>query len=149
MPTIESTIRISAPVDAVYAIAQDNESFPEFMEDVVSLEIIERDGAKVTSDWVGLISAFAMKVKWRQEDVWNDEERRCDYRQVKGDFDEMAGSWEFIEEDGGTKFVSRMDYVYKVPGLGPLVAKVVHGLVTKNVESAMAAIKDRAESQSA
>ncbi len=145
MPTVETTTWIDAPLDRVYAIAKDNDSFPEYMKDLQSLTIVERDGARVVSDWVGVVTAFGVKVRWRQEDVWDDEARTCRFRQLQGDYDAMSGEWRFREEAGGTRFESTLDYTYTVPGLGPLVGKVLHGLVTKNLEATLEAIKTRAE----
>ncbi len=38
----------------------------------------------------------------------------------------------FREENGGTRFDQTLDYEYNVPTLGPLVKKVIHGIVKKN-----------------
>jgi len=147
MPTVESSTWINAPLDVVYGIAQDNASFPEFMKDVQSLTITEQDGGRVVSDWVGIVSAFGLKVRWTQEDVWNDEAHTCTFRQVKGDYDRLDGVWTFTEENSGTKFESVVNYEYVVPGVGPLVKKVVHSLVVKNLDGVLEAIKARAESR--
>lgn len=145
MPTVETSVWIEAPLAKVYAIAQDNRSFPEFMKDVKSLEIVEEEGSRVVSDWVGIIPQFMLKVRWRQEDVWDDAAHRCEFRQVSGDYDKMEGWWLFAAENGGTRFDSFLDYEYNVPTLGPLVKKVIFGIVTKNMENLQAAIKARAE----
>lgn len=146
MPRVESSIWIDAPVAHVYAVAKDNESFPEFMNDVESLNIIERDGNRIVSDWVGVISTFGLKIRWRQEDVWNEANASCQFHQVQGDYDSLSGTWNFVEERGGTRFDSVLEYEYVVPGLGPLVKKVVHGIVVKNMDGVLSAIKQRAES---
>ncbi len=97
------------------------------------------------SDWVGLVSAFGLKVRWTQEDVWDDSAHTCTFRQLKGDYDELNGVWKLYEENGGTRFDSVVNYEYMVPGLGPLVKKVVHSLVVKNLDGVLEAIKARAE----
>jgi len=145
MPNVETTTLIQAPLAKVYAISKDNRSFPEFMKDVKSLEIIEEKDGKVVSDWVGIVPNFGIKMRWRQEDSWDDAAKTCHFRQVSGDFDSMEGDWEFHEENGGTRFDSKMEYEYTVPTLGPLVKKVIHGIVTKNMENLLGAIKARAE----
>lgn len=145
MPTVESTIWVGAPLERVYEIAKDNESFPEFMKDVKSLTVVETDGNRVVSDYVGLIPQFMLKVRWRQEDVWDDENHLCTFRQVSGDYDKLEGTWKFQVENGGTRFDSFLEYEYNVPTLGPLVKKVVHMIVVKNVEGILEAIKARAE----
>ncbi len=147
MPTVETTTVIHAPIDKVYAIARDNRSFPDFMEDVKSLTVTEEDGDRIVSDWVGVVSAFNIKVRWTQEDVWDPGEHTCKFRQLKGDYDKMEGTWKLIDMGQNmTRFESHVDYEYVVPGLGPLVKKVIHSLVVKNLDSVLAAIKTRAES---
>jgi ribosome-associated toxin RatA of RatAB toxin-antitoxin module len=145
MPHVSVSVWIQAPLEKVYAIAKDNASFPEFMDDVVSLTIVEQEGNRVVSDWVGLIPTFRLKVRWRQEDLWNDENHTCAFRQVKGDYDQLEGTWEFIEENGGTTLKTELDYEYNVPTLGALVKKVIHNIVIKNLEGMNAAFKKRAE----
>ncbi|MCC6402857.1 MAG: SRPBCC family protein [Fimbriimonadaceae bacterium] len=145
MPRVETTLWIQAPVEKVYQIARNNEDFPNFMDDVSSLTIVEQDGLRVVSDWVGVIPTFGLKVKWRQEDVWDESAHRCEFRQLSGDYDAMSGTWQLSEEDGGTRFDSVLDYEYKVPGIGPLVTKVVHNLVVKNLAGVLQALKERAE----
>lgn len=146
MPTIETTVWIDKPLDKVYEVAKDNAAFPEFMHDVKSLTIVEEDGPRVVSDWVGLVPQFMLKVRWRQEDVWDDAARTCTFRQLSGDYDSMDGVWRFTEEKGGTRFDSSVNYEYTVPTLGPLVKKVIHALVVKNLDGVLNSIKKRAES---
>lgn len=145
MPIVETTVHIDAPLERVYEVAKDNRSFPEFMKDVKSLEIVETDGPRVVSDWVGIVPTFGLKLRWRQEDVWDDVEHVCRFRQLKGDYDKLEGTWLFREEDGGTRFESVLDYEYMVPGVGALVKKVVHNLVIKNMDGVLGAIKERSE----
>jgi len=147
MPTVETSVLIDAPLETVYAIARDNRAFPEFMSDVKSVSIVESDGHRVVSDWVGVVPTFGLKIRWRQEDRWDDADHVCEFRQVSGDYDRLEGRWKFGEEQGGTRFDSVLEYEYVVPGLGPLVKKVVHSLVVKNMEGVLGAIKQRAESR--
>lgn len=145
MPTVEVTTWINAPVEKVYAIAKECERYPEYMKAVVSLDIIEREDNRVVADWVGLVKQFNLKVRWTQEDLWDDATTSSKFRQVKGDYDKMEGTWKFIEENGGTRFDQFLDYEYNVPTLGPLVKKLVLYLFRTQLEAAGEAIKGRAE----
>ena len=147
MPTVQTSTWIDAPIGLVYAVAKDNETFPEYMDDVVSLVVVEKDGDRVVSDWVGVISTFGLKIRWQQEDVWNDGAHECTFSQISGDYDKLEGSWRFTEENGGTRFDSDLEYEYVVPGIGPLIKKVIHNIVVKNMDGVLAAIKARAESR--
>ncbi len=147
MPIVETQVRIQAPIETVYGIAQDNESFPEFMADVQSVNVIEKSSSKVVSDWVGIVSAFGLKIRWTQEDIWDDASKTCHFKMLKGDYDKLEGVWSFQEEGSDTIFKSVVDYEYKVPGIGALVYKVIHSLVVKNLDDTLNAIKIRAEQQ--
>ncbi len=147
MPTVETSVLINAPLAIVYEIAKDNRSFPEFMDDVKSLDVIEEDGSRVVSIWVGTVPTFGIKIRWTQQDVWDEEAHTCKFNQVKGDYDLLEGNWTFTETEGKTRFDSTLEYEYKVPGLGALVGKVIHNIVIKNMDGVLGAIKDRAESR--
>ena len=144
MPTVETTCLINAPLERVYEIAKDSRSFPEYMKDVQSVTPIESDGNRFVSDWVGTVPTFGLKIRWRQEDVWNDEDHRCDFRQLQGDYDKLEGVWTFRSEGAGTRFDQKVDYEYNVPTLGPLIKKVIHAIVVKNLESINEAFAKRA-----
>jgi ribosome-associated toxin RatA of RatAB toxin-antitoxin module len=145
MPTVETTIWIDAPVEKVYAIAKDSERYPEYMKAVESLTVTSREGSRVVADWVGLITQFNLKVRWTQEEIWDDSTNSSRFSQVKGDYDKMEGTWKFSEENGGTRFDQFLDYEYNVPTLGPLVKKLILHLVKSQLEAASEAIKKRAE----
>ena len=145
MPTVETTIWIDAPVEKVYAIAKDSERYPEYMKAVESLTVTSREGSRVVADWVGLITQFNLKVRWTQEEIWDDSTTSSLFSQVKGDYDKMEGTWKFSAENGGTRFDQFLDYEYNVPTLGPLVKKLILHLVKSQLEAASEAIKKRAE----
>ena len=145
MPTVDTSVWIDAPLEKVYAIAKRSEAYPEYMKDVQSVTPVEREGNRVVADWVGIVSQFQLKVRWRQEEAWDDAAHSSEFRQLQGDYDEMHGSWAFREENGGTRFDQSMSYEYSVPTLGPLVKKVIQSLTRKNLEGIGEAIKARAE----
>lgn len=145
MPTVDTSVWINAPLEKVYAIAKDSERYPEFMKEVQSLTIVERAEGRVVSDWVGIVPTFGLKVRWRQEEVWNDADHQSRFKQLSGDYDSLEGTWTFREENGGTRFDQHLDYEYNVPTLGPLVKKVIFNIVKNNLESVNAGFKKRAE----
>jgi len=145
MPTVETTAWINAPLEKVYAIAKDSEAYPEYMKDVQSLTPVEREGTRFVADWVGVVPTFGLKVRWRQEELWDDATHSSTFRQLSGDYDKLEGTWKFREENGGTRFDQFVDYEYNVPTLGPLVKKVIHSIVQKNLDNINEAFKKRAE----
>lgn len=145
MPIVETTVWIDAPLEQVYAIARNSKTYPEYMKDVKSVTPVEEDGNRFVADWVGIIPTFGLKVRWRQEEVWDDSNHSSSFHQVSGDYDKLAGTWSFREENGGTRFEQSLEYEYNVPTLGPLVKKVIHNIVVKNLENINQAFKYKAE----
>ncbi len=149
MPTVTSEITVDTNVDQVYALAKNVEKFPEFMPDVESVKITADDGmGRTTSEWVGKIKQFNRTLKWTEEDVWNDAERACSFRQLKGDFTEYSGVWKFEPEGGNekTKIVLAIDYAFEVPLIGSIIKGVLQKLVQQNCDQMLEALKKHAES---
>ena len=149
MPRIEETVEISAPLETVWAVAQDVESFPEFMPDVRSLKVVERspDGLRTVTEWEGVIKEFKRTVRWTEEDVWDPQARTCSFRMLEGDFDSYEGLWTFSEQDGKVRFRCTVDYEYDVPLIGPLIKNIVALKMKQNAANILQAIKERAESR--
>ena len=147
LPTIQNSVSISASPDSVYRIARDVERFPDFMPDVQRITVVEADpdGRRQVVEWVGLIPSFRLTVKWTEEDLWDDQERTCHFRQVKGDFTEYGGAWRFIADGSGTRFESEVHYELEIPTIGPLIRGVVRKIMIDNVDRLQVAIKKRAE----
>jgi ribosome-associated toxin RatA of RatAB toxin-antitoxin module len=147
MPTVETSVLIDAPLEKVYAIAKQSEAYPEYMKEVLSVTPVEREGSRFVADWVGVVPTFGLKVRWRQEEVWDDVTHSSKFRQLTGDYDQLEGEWKFLEEEGGTRFTQHLEYEYNVPTLGLLVKKVIHTIVVKNLEAINDAFARRAASE--
>lgn len=147
MPQVELESIVQAPLETVYAVARDVEAFPDFMPDVKSVRILEKsdDGSRTLTEWVAYASQLKLQVKWTEEDLWDDAARTCRFRQVKGDYDQMEGLWEFLPHPEGTLFRSTLNYELRVPLLGAIVQKVVQHLVTQNLKGILDGVKARAE----
>ena len=147
MPHIENHVTINAPLDKVFALARDAESFPQFMPDVESVTVTERspDGNRAVTDWVAVASDFKLKVRWTEEDLWDEGEHSCLFRQLTGDYTAYGGLWTFISEGAATRFQSEIDYELDIPLIGPLLKAVVARLMQSNTQKILEAIKSRAE----
>jgi uncharacterized membrane protein len=147
MPTIELSLLVDAPVERVYSVARDVEAFPDIMEDLQSLSVLERsdDGNRTLTAWVGLIREFKMTVKWTQEDRWDPATYRDDFQMLKGDMDSMSGYWQFTPEEGQTRFDSVVNYEYNVPLIGNMIKALIKKKMEANLDAQMKAIKAKAE----
>jgi coenzyme Q-binding protein COQ10 len=147
MPIVNAELQISAPVDTVYAVARDVERFPEFMEDVQSVKILEQTPEKQVSEWSSIIKEFNRTIKWTELDYWDNAAKTCRWEQTEGDFTSYEGGWEFVANDAGTLAKLTINYEYNVPLIGALIQGLVKKKMQSNVESMLAAIKQEAESR--
>jgi len=143
MPSLEATIVIDAPARVVYELTKDQERFPEFMPDVESVTILEREGARVVSRWKTLVEEAP--IEWTEVDIFDDEALRVDYRLTEGDLDKFEGTWTFSDGAGCTNVRLVVEYDFGVPTLAELIGPTLHKKVKENAEMMLAALKREAE----
>ncbi len=143
MASVEASTVIRAPLDRVYALAKDVERFPQFMPDLESVSILERIPGGTVTQWVGVVQG--RKIRWIEEDAWDDARHVCDFRQRSGDFSRYEGSWMFEALPEGTRTSLAVEYELDIPLAGPLLSTLVKVLMRKNCESMLAALKGQLE----
>ena len=145
MPFVEVSIDVAAPARDVYELAKDQERFPEFMPDVESVTVIERRADVILTRWKTLVEEAP--IEWTEEDRFDDERIRIDYKLIEGDLDTFEGSWTFAEQDGVTHVVLGVEYDFGVPTLAELIGPTLERKVRENSEMMLAALKKEAESK--
>ena len=143
MPYVETSIEVAASAKTVYELAKEQERFPEFMPDVESVEVLERHPDRVITRWKSLVEEAP--IEWTEEDRFDDETPRIDYKLLEGDLDKFEGSWTFAERDGKTHVVLGVDYDFGVPTLAELIGPTLQRKVQENSEMMLRALKAEAE----
>jgi ribosome-associated toxin RatA of RatAB toxin-antitoxin module len=145
---VESSVEINGPIENVFALAKNVESFPEFMPDVKSITVLERsaDGLRTVCEWVGIVKEFKTTIKWTEEDIWDDDAHTCVFSLMKGDYSKYSGKWKFTDLGGRTRFDSEIEVEYDVPLVGALIKGLIARKMKENVDGMLAAIKERVES---
>jgi len=143
MPFVETHVVVDAPARAVYELAKDQERFPEFMPDVELVTVLERGAGRIVSRWKTLVEDAP--IEWIEEDLFDDDALRVDYKLLEGDLDTFEGSWTFEELDGVTHVTLGVEYDFGVPTLAELIGPTLHKKVRENSEMMLAALKSEAE----
>ncbi len=143
MAQVAATAFIRAALDDVYALAKDVEAFPSFMPDMESITVLQREGTRTVTEWVGVVQG--RKVRWVEDDEWDDTRHACTFRQREGDFTKYEGTWTFAASGGGTETTLAVDFELELPLAGALLSNLLKVLVRKNLESMLMAMKARLE----
>jgi len=143
MPYVEATIAVNAPASAVYELAKEQDRFPEFMPDVETVTVLERHPDRVLTKWKTLVEEAP--IEWIEEDRFNDDALRIEYKLLEGDLDTFEGAWTFDETDGVTNVKLTVEYDFGVPTLAELIGPTLRKKVRENSEMMLAALKREAE----
>lgn len=141
----EHTVEVAAPIARCFEIAADLERAPDWQTSLVSVGVLERDGAGRPALVETVSDAKVKTVKARLRFSY-DPPGRIDCVQERGDMKAMTGRWTF-EDLGGAR--TRATYAMEVdPGRmlgmllrGPAVDRVREVLVVQAAEE----LKARAE----
>lgn len=142
---IKEEIDVSAPASLVYSVASDTEKFPEFMPDVRSVKIIEKNGNFQKTQWEADVDGIVFK--WEEEEIFYPEKMYLEYKLIKGDIDKFEGYWQVISvSEKKSKLVLYLDFDVNIPMLSSLIMPTIKQKVRKNAQLMLKAIKERAES---
>jgi coenzyme Q-binding protein COQ10 len=142
---LKEEIEINANQDIVFKVMLDLEKFPEFMEDVKKITILQDEGNKRISEWEAEIDGLLFK--WQEEDIYHPQEYKLTYKLIKGDLDKFEGYWEIIKlNDNKSKLVIFLSFDLNIPTLKSLIMPTIKFKVKKNLALMLKAIKSRAES---
>ena len=154
MPQVKSNVIIQAPLALVWELAQDVESFPKIMPDLVKVEILETTQpapttTRTVTEWHGRIKQFNRSIVWTEEDIWNHEEKACHFWQLKGDFTDYRGVWKFGEVGNETQLDLTVEYSFDIPLVGALMKGVLQKLMQQNAAMMSSSLKTEAERRKA
>jgi len=145
--TVMLTQIAKAPLDKVYSIAKQVERFPQWLDYVTAIRILERqeDGRIVLSEWEASVPLLGLKARWVERDEWDDERRFCHFALQEGDLDRYEGIWQFEPHPEGTLMRLEITYEYRLPVGGTLVQQLVRKVVEQMGQKLLSGIARAAE----
>lgn len=143
MPYVEVSLPVNASREAIYPILKEMEKYPDFMADLVSVEVIERAGNTTVTKWVSNVDGRI--IKWTERDVFDDAGFHIAYKQIEGDLKKFEGEWILTPLDGATEIKLTVDFEFGIPMIAGLLNPILKKKVKANSENMLKAIKDRLE----
>lgn len=145
MPYVEVALPVNAERDQIYPILKDMEKYPEFMADLVSVEVIERKDNTTISKWVSNVDGRI--IKWTELDTFDDINMHISYKQTEGDLKRFEGEWILTPVTGGTEIKLTVDFEFGIPMIAGLLNPILKRKVRDNSMNMLSAIKERMENQ--
>ena len=143
MPYVESKITINGDGNKIYEIIKDMASYPNFMKDLVSVEIRERGEDYTISHWV--TNADGRKIVWTERDTFYPEDLKITYVQTEGDLKKMEGAWTIVEQADGCEVTLAVDFEFGIPMIAGLLNPILKKKVRENSENMLNSIKEQIE----
>nr|PZN42117.1 MAG: cyclase [Bacillota bacterium] len=139
MPYVEVSTVIPAPREKVWQYVADMPSYPKFMPSLKKLVVEERQGNRTVTYWEAVVKGATLK--WREEDLFDEENYRIHYRQLSGDLKKFEGDWILEEVEGGTKVTLTVDFEIGIPMFAAMLNPVAKILVKENAEGMLEAVR--------
>lgn len=147
MPYVEVALPVASSADLIYPIIKDMEKYPQFMHDLVSVEVIDRAPGTTTTRWVSNVDGRI--IRWTEIDVFDDANKHISYKQIDGDLKRFEGEWILTElEDGTTEIKLTVDFEFGIPMIAGLLNPLLKKKVRDNSMNMLKAIKERLEQSS-
>lgn len=139
MSKTSTSVEIKAPLQKVFDVVSDFESYPEFLSGSKKVKILKKSGKKMQVEFqMDVIKTISYTL-----DIELKSPHEVSWTLVKGDFMKSnTGSWKLSEKKKGITHA-----VYEIEiGFGMLVPKSVASmLVEKNLPGMMKEFKERVE----
>ncbi|SDD40114.1 type II toxin-antitoxin system RatA family toxin [Sporomusa acidovorans] len=143
MPYVEVTLPVKADRGQIFPILRDMEKYPEFMADLVSVEVMERKDNTTITKWVSNVDGRI--IKWTELDTFDEANLHIHYKQIEGDLKKFEGDWILTPLDGGTEIKLTVDFEFGIPMIAGLLNPILKKKVRDNSMNMLTAIKERME----
>lgn len=129
MPEVELALDIDAPAERVWEAVRDIESYPESMENVRSVRIIDApSAAEQRSAWSIILKGSVLE--WEEHDAIDSQKMSMHFHQLSGDLSAFDGHWQVSHR--GTGLATAQFSVSFEIGI-PLLAEMLNPVATRSL----------------
>lgn len=139
MPSVLVSKKVSGNIDTIYQLISDMPSYPRFMPDLVSVDLLERAVDKTITHWISNVDG--RKIEWTEEDRFYPELYKIEYQQIKGDLKKFSGYWQLKQEVDGVEISLFVDFEFGIPMIAGLLNPLLKKKVRENSENMLKSIE--------
>lgn len=143
MPLIEIAEVMQAPVERIWDVVNNVESYPRLMNHVRSLEVLERGPNYRLTAWT--VDLMGCSMRWVEREDINPEQYRIEYRQVKGDLAVFEGYWQLERlTDTSSRTILSVHFDIGIPMLSDMLNPVAEKTIRDNSQKMLRSLAEHA-----
>ena len=136
---------LKAPASEAFRIVEEIERFPDFMENVTTVEVLSNDGKKKLAAWEMVIDEAPLN--WIEEAVYDKKKLRVEFRSTEGVFDRFDGFWQGHAKPSGCTVELQLEYEVGLPEIEDIIGPILKKRLTANLELMLKCIEERAKTK--
>ena len=144
---LTDSIVINTDKDTIMSALLDFESYPEWMSNVVKIEVLKSDKKKRGTQLKYTVDIMVKSIEYVLAYSYKDD--RIDITYIEGELDDCNSYYEFSElSDDRTEVTYHYDVAYSLPKalMNPLTRRMLKTVDKRVMNSALKDLKKRAES---
>lgn len=142
MPTIEVHELLQAPIEKVWELVRDVEGYPQRMETVRDIEVLESGENWKLVAWEAELKGSILK--WVEREEQDPEAYRLSYRQVDGDLERFDGYWQLTSQGPEvTEAVLVVHFDIGIPMLKDMLEPVAERAIRDNSSRMLTSLAPR------
>lgn len=145
MPQVVSQIIIQGSKEKIYTVIKNMTDYPKFMQDLVSVEILEQGKETDITHWVSNVEG--RRIAWTERDNFYPDIFKITYVQTEGDLKKMEGAWKLDDVAGGVQVSLTVDFEFGIPMIAGMLNPLLKRKVRENCVNMLTAVKKQIESQ--
>lgn len=143
MPVVEVSEVMAAPIDRVWDVINDLESYPRLMDHVRSLKIKEQTPTHRLAEWQ--IDLKGCVMRWNEREDIDRDRYRIDYRALDGDLAEFDGYWQLEAlSPESTRVTHSVSFEIGIPMLSQILNPVAERAIRDNTHKMLASLGSQA-----
>jgi ribosome-associated toxin RatA of RatAB toxin-antitoxin module len=126
--------------DELYALVKRFERYPELTEHVLVVEVTPSGDGRIRSRWEVQVGDGLLR--WVEEDVFDDEQRRIRFEQVEGDLQSFTGDWAVLQEGPDAVVELDAEFDLGMASLSSLVEPIAERILRESFALMLSGLTD-------
>jgi hypothetical protein len=141
MPAVDAAVDLGRLSKAeVWPTLISFERYPEWMEDVILVEVLSRGSDFMVTSWEVLLNGS--RFTWTERDILK-EPSLIEFEQIDGDLEVWRGRWELINRGENLWAELRVEFDIGIPSLAEILDPIGKRAIRANSQQMLDAVRDQ------